>query len=204
MLQSLDNFDLNDAQMNKIEMYSLLMQKWNTRIQMTSTRDPKEFISRHVVDSLELARDLATSEGRMIDVGSGGGLPGIVLAIARPNVELTLIEPTKKKQAFLAAAKRELRLANLQSFAVRDEELLQNPDFVPFDFAVARAVWSLPLWLERAQALVRPGGTIFGMEGREVAELPPGAIRRQYGLDGDRMRAIIAWTRPAETKDGPS
>lgn len=201
MLQSLDNFTLNGEQMNMLEKYSLLMQKWNARIQMTATRDPKDFISRHVVDSLELARELQTKEGRMLDVGSGGGLPGIILAIALPCLELTLIEPTKKKQAFLAAAKRELSLANLQSFAIRDEELRRRPDFVPYDFAVARAVWSLPLWLERGKALVRSGGTVFGMEGREASELPGGATRRRYGLDGGRSRAIVTWIKPADSGD---
>lgn len=191
MLRSLEKFALSDEQMSKLEKYSLLMQKWNQRIQMTATRDVGEFVSRHVVDSLELASELSGENSTMIDVGSGGGLPGLVLAIAHPRMTFTLIEPIKKKHAFLAAAKRELGLQNIETFALRDEELLGSPTFKPFDFAVARAVWALEIWLERGQSLVRPGGVVFGMEGKEVIEIPPGATRRSYVLDGDRSRAII-------------
>ncbi len=177
--------------MNNLENYSSLMLRWNKRIQMTATRDLAEFVSRHVVDSLELALDLPEGEGTMVDVGSGGGLPGIVLAIARPDIQFTLIEPTQKKHAFLSTARRELVLGNLQTFAIRDEELLAQEAFAPFDYAVARAVWAVDIWLKRARALVRQGGLIFAMEGRDETELPEGSVRRRYELEGSRRRSII-------------
>jgi len=167
------------------------MLRWNQRIQMTATRDLAKFVSRHVVDSLELASDLP-SEGQLLDVGSGGGLPGIVLAIVRPNMQFTLIEPIQKKHAFLSTARRELQLQNLTTFPLRDEDLTKQEGFTLFDFAVARAVWSVEVWLERAHTLVRPGGTIFAMEGREESELPTGATRRRYELEGDRSRSIVS------------
>lgn len=193
-MQSLSKFRLNDAQMNSLDNYSSLILRWNKRIQMTATRDLDEFIGRHVVDSLELAADLPSGPARMVDVGSGGGLPGIVLAIARPDIEFTLIEPTQKKHAFLSTARRELALGNLRTFAIRDEELRAREDFEPFDYAVARAVWAVDTWLERGLSLVRPGGLIFAMEGRDESALPEGAIRRQYQLQGDRQRSIIRLT----------
>lgn len=158
---------------------------------MTATRDPEEFISRHVMDSLELASDLPLGPARMLDVGSGGGLPGIILSIVRPDIEFTLIEPTQKKHAFLSTARRELGLKNLQTQAVRDTELKARAEFETFDYAVARAVWDVNTWLQRAQDLVRPGGRIFAMEGREETELPEGCVRRTYQLEGGRERSIV-------------
>lgn len=190
---------LNSTQVNNLENYSSLILRWNKRIQMTATRDLDEFISRHVVDSLELAMDLPSNEARMLDVGSGGGLPGIVLAIARPDIQVTLIEPTQKKHAFLSTARRELGLSNVQTFAIRDEELLRRDDFRPYDYAVARAVWAVATWLDRGQALVRPGGQIFAMEGREESELPEGCFRRYYELEGGRQRSIIRRTLPEDS-----
>ena len=175
------------------------MLRWNQRIQMTATRDHEEFVSRHVVDSLELAADLPQGAARMLDVGSGGGLPGLVLAIVRPEIAFTLIEPTQKKHAFLSTARRELALSNLQTYAIRDEELRQRDDFQPFDYAVARAVWALDSWLQRARALVRPGGLIFAMEGRNESALPKGSLRRRYQLEGGRQRSIVQLTASGTT-----
>lgn len=189
-------FKLNDVQVNELEVYSSLMLRWNKRIQMTATRDLEEFVGRHVIDSLELAADLPAGPGRMLDVGSGGGLPGIVLAIARPEIEFTLIEPTQKKHAFLSTARRELSLGNLQTFAIRDEELLGREEFALYDYAVARAVWALDTWLDRGRALVRPGGIIFGMEGREETQLPEDCVRRRYQLSEQRQRSIVQLALP--------
>jgi 16S rRNA (guanine527-N7)-methyltransferase len=188
--------------MNNLERYSSLIMKWNKRIQMTATRDLEEFVSRHVVDSLELAQDLPSGEAKMLDVGSGGGLPGIVLAIARPDIEFTLIEPTQKKHAFLSTARRELVLDNVRTFAIRDEELMGREDFLPFDYAVARAVWAVDTWLTRALPLVREGGLIFAMEGRDESELPEGASRRRYKLEGDRRRSIVQLTKDTQHAEG--
>ncbi len=190
-MHSLDAFGLSSGQMNNLESYSSLILRWNKRIQMTATRELDEFVGRHVVDSLELAKDIPAGAGRMLDVGSGGGLPGIVLAIARPEMEFTLIEPTHKKHAFLRTARRELKLDNLQAHALRDEELVDQDGFEPFDYAVARAVWALDVWLDRAAVLVKPGGLVFAMEGRDEFELPSGATRQRYQLDDQRSRSIV-------------
>lgn len=133
----------------------------------------------------------------MIDVGSGGGLPGILLAIAHPTVDFLLIEPTHKKHAFLSTVRRELALANLTTKPIRDEQLLTSPGFEPFDAAVARAVWSVEEWLHRARSLVRPGGTIFAMEGLKRAELEGEYERHLYELEAGRTRSIVRVVNPA-------
>lgn len=180
---------------DKLQQYTRLMLRWNEKIQMTATRDEGEFVERHVIDSLELAKELGQDSARMVDVGSGGGLPGIVLAIVCPHIDFTLIEPTKKKHAFLSTARRELGLKNMKTLAVRDTELLKKADFQPFDYAVARAVWSLDIWFERAKELIRPGGTIFGLEAQKEFSIPEGSERRRYSLQ-DRERSIVSWTAP--------
>jgi 16S rRNA (guanine527-N7)-methyltransferase len=190
-MDRLATFGLSIEQVNSLENYSSLILRWNKRIQMTATRDLQEFVGRHIVDSLELSRELPPGRARMLDVGSGGGLPGIVLAIARPDIDFTLIEPTQKKHAFLRTARRELQLDNMKTLAVRDEEFREHDDFEFYDYAVARAVWALELWMERARLLVRPGGLIFGMEGREESELPEGARRHRYQLEAQRSRSIV-------------
>jgi 16S rRNA (guanine527-N7)-methyltransferase len=196
-----DLLGLNSEQMNKLETYSSITLRWNERIQLTATRDPHEFVDRHVIDALELARELPNHDERMIDVGSGGGLPGLVLAIARPALQLTLIEPTHKKHAFLKTARRELNLSNVQCFCLRDENLRASAEFEPYDRAVARAVWAVDEWLLRGQALLRPGGWLYALEGRERSELPAGASRREYELPGHRSRAIISWCLPSEESE---
>ena len=175
--------------------------RWNPKIQMTATRDLDEFVSRHVVDSLHLSElvgsDLRSSDlRRLIDVGSGGGLPGILLAIMHPQTEFLLIEPTHKKHAFLSTVRRELGLKNLRTLALRDEQLLEREDFEPFDGAVARAVWSVEEWLVRAPVLVRPGGTIYAMEGLREAEIVGEYQRHRYNLEAGRSRSIVVVKRP--------
>ncbi|MBL4636934.1 MAG: 16S rRNA (guanine(527)-N(7))-methyltransferase RsmG [Kofleriaceae bacterium] len=191
----MNNFGSYNHYGEALEKYTHLLLRWNSKIQMTATRNESEFVERHVLDSLELADELGEKTGTMIDVGSGGGLPGIVLAIVCPNIHFTLIEPTKKKHAFLSTARRELKLSNVRTLAVRDTELIQRDDFERFDFAIARAVWSMDIWFERAKELIVPGGTIFSLEATNELAMPEGSTRRRYRLQ-DRERSIVSWTAP--------
>jgi len=189
----MNNFGSYNHCNDTLEKYTHLLLRWNSKIQMTATKNESEFVARHVLDSLELANELKEKSGTMIDVGSGGGLPGIVLAIVCPNIHFTLIEPTKKKHAFLSTARRELALSNVRTLAVRDTELIERDDFERFDFAVARAVWSMDIWFERAKELIVPGGTIFSLEATNELAMPEGSTRRRYRLQ-DRERSIVSWT----------
>jgi 16S rRNA (guanine527-N7)-methyltransferase len=171
--------------------YVLLLNKWSASINLVGTAHPEDLVRYHLVDSLVLLPHLAGVK-RLVDVGSGGGLPGAVLAAARPDLEVTALEPVHKKHAFLSALRRELGLARFTPLAERDDTHLSRSGFTPYEAAVSRATWSVPVWLERGAKLVVAGGLVLGMEGKEHLPLPAGAVRHPYRL-GDRTRAIIVW-----------
>jgi len=191
MVNVLNKYSISDENIATLEAYVDLILRWNHKIQLTATKAVDDFVSRHVCDSLELAEQLAQDIHTMVDIGSGGGLPGVVLAIVRPDIDFLLIEPIQKKHAFLSTARRELGLLNLRTLAVRDEELVQQDSFSPFDAAVARAVWPVETWLERAPRLVRSGGHIYAMEGIKQTAISSDVGRHCYQLEGGRSRSIL-------------
>jgi 16S rRNA (guanine527-N7)-methyltransferase len=169
-----------------------LLMTWNQRINLTAARSAEQVVREHVADSVAVLAHVPADAARAIDVGSGGGFPGIVVGAARPDLDLTLLEPVHKKQAFLAAAIRELGLARCRARAMRVEDYLREAGAAgAADVAMSRATWAVSEWLERGRALVRPGGLVLGFEGREQADLPAGAQRHPVAR-GDRARAILA------------
>ena len=164
--------------------------RWNERINLTAVRDPEGIVERHFVDSLALLPYIPAGAASLVDVGSGPGFPGAVLALARPDLAVTLVESNHKKCAFLETLRRELPLPRTTVRSQRIEDVLAHPSFAPFDVAVSRATLDLPEWLALGSRLVRPGGLVFGMEGAEVRELPPSASRHPYPL-GSATRALI-------------
>jgi 16S rRNA (guanine527-N7)-methyltransferase len=170
--------------------YLILLTKWTaiTNLVATST-SPRDLVIHHLADCLALLSHLG-SASRLVDVGSGGGLPGVVLAIARPGIAVTALEPVHKKHAFLATVRRELALANFAPLPERDDDHLRRPDFRSYDIAVSRAVFAPTDWLTRGLRLVAPGGLVLAMEGRDRQALPADAVRHPYRL-ADRDRAII-------------
>ena len=183
-------FELSVEQLGSFSNYLVLLEKWNRRINLTGTRDERELVVHHVMDSLALVKHVPVSAVRLIDVGSGAGFPGVVVAVMRPALGVTCLEPNRKKHAFLATARRELGLRNLEPLPQRLEEHRGVAGFRPYDVAVSRATFAVPEWLERGSALVRPGGVVLAMEGLERRDLPAGATRHPYDL-GNRTRAII-------------
>jgi 16S rRNA (guanine527-N7)-methyltransferase len=176
--------------------YATLLLSWAPRINLTGAQDPESLADHHLADALFLVPHLPRG-ARVLDVGAGAGLPGLVLAILRADLRLTMLEPSAKRFAFLRAALRELRLPHAEARQQSAQVHVEDAGFQPYDVAVSRATWPLPEWLERGRALIRPGGLVLGLEGREPAELPSGATRRPYELAG-RSRAVILW------KPGPS
>jgi 16S rRNA (guanine527-N7)-methyltransferase len=177
--------ELSDSQAVKLLDLLALLSKWNQRVSLTATTDLDELIERHVLDSCAVLPHLSAEP--LVDVGAGGGFPGLVLAICRPALDITMLEPIRKKHAFLSTARRELELDNVEPRAERDEQHEGR-----YGQAISRATWAVPEWLSRGRRLVMPGGRILAMEGRQQHELPAGAQRHPYEL-GDRERAIIVY-----------
>lgn len=183
---------LDDREIGGLSAYLELLSRWNRAINLSGSREP-EALAGHVLDCLALVPHLPGSGRRLVDVGSGAGLPGAVLAVVCPALEVTALEPVHKKHAFLATVRRELALPNLHPLAQRVEAHRGAAGFAPYDIAVSRATFALPDWLEIGSSLVHAGGLVLAMEGSEQNELPPGASRHPYEIPGsDRRRAIIS------------
>lgn len=184
---------LDPGVLDGLAAYLELLSKWNARINLSGSREP-EALAGHVLDCLGVVPHVPADAKRLVDVGSGAGLPGAILAIARPGLAVTALEPVHKKHAFLAAVRRELGVNNLQAFAERVEVHREAAGFVGYDVAVSRATFAVPEWLVCGRTLVRAGGVVLAMEGSEQHALPAGATRHPYEIPGsDRRRAIIAW-----------
>lgn len=186
--------ELTDDAAAHFDKYLALLNRWSASVNLVGTRDPDEVARFHLADSLALLPHLGEAR-RVVDVGSGAGLPGAALAIARPDLEITALEPIHKKHAFLAAIRREIGLSGFTAIAERDEQHRAGVDFLPYDLAVSRATWAVPEWLSRGAQLVRPGGRVLAMEGRDLHDLPDGAARHPYRL-GDRTRAVVVLDLP--------
>jgi 16S rRNA (guanine527-N7)-methyltransferase len=171
--------------------YAELVLDWGRRINLTGARSAAALADEHLADALPLLAELPPGPFRFVDVGSGVGLPGIVLAVLRPDATGVLLEPSRKKHAFLAHAIRELGLGDrLSASAERLEAHLAAGGRAAYDVAISRAAWPAAEWLDLGLALVHPGGSVIGVEGAEPGDLPPGSERQPYVIAG-RRRAVV-------------
>ena len=153
--------DLDERARGKLIAYLLLLQRWNRAYNLTAVRDPLEMIHRHVLDSLAVMPYLRGE--RCLDVGSGAGLPGLVLAVARPELSWALLDSNGKKCRFLRQAQVELDLDNVRVERSRVE------DFYPgarFSTIISRALSNLAAFVAGAGHLLIPGGRMLAMKGR--------------------------------------
>lgn len=166
---------LSDTAVDKLLAYQALMIKWNRTYNLTAIRDPEEMLVHHLLDSLVVAPLLPHGPLRLADVGSGGGLPGIPLAIARPEIQVTLIETSSKKSAFQQQVKIELGLSNVSVYSGRVEDY---KDKGSFDAVISRAFAELKDFVIWSGDLAKPEGRLYAMKGiypeAEVAALPTG------------------------------
>lgn len=175
---------VDDAQRHKVARYVDLFLAWNQRINLSAARS-REAVEGHVVDSLHVVPHLAGATS-VLDVGAGGGLPGVLVAICLPSTRVISLEPVNKKHAFLRTAARELGLENYDPLCARLEE------HAPRDYhaAVSRATWDLREWLDVGATCVRAGGWVVGMEAVDQVVLRSDEERFAYPA-GDRKRAIV-------------
>ena len=155
----------------KLSVYLALLDKWNRVYNLTAVRETERMVSHHLLDSLAIVPYVEA--GRVLDVGSGGGLPGIPLAIARPDLQITLIDSVAKKTAFLLQAKAELGLENVSVVTGRVET---HQDAAGFDTITSRAFSDLKEFVTLTRHLLAPGGRWLAMKGlyphEEIAALP--------------------------------
>lgn len=188
--------------------YLALLVRWRRRKRIAGPADPVELAVEAVIDAARVA-PLVPSTGRLFDVGSGAGFPGLPLALLDPARHLTLIEPKATRAALLRLAVATLGLeacVRAEPFE-RVAERIRCGEEPPADAAVARAFLPPDAWLAAGRTLVRPGGTILVLAGadwpgpRDAAGLVP-AGRLEYALHGRRLRRAWAFRRPEdETPD---
>ena len=166
---------LSDAQIQHLLGYAALIQKWNKVYNLTALRDPADMLTHHLLDSLTavapLRRHTQGQAVRLLDVGSGGGLPGVVLAICMPELSVSCVDTVAKKAAFVQQVAVSLKLPNLRGLHARVESLAD-----PYQVICSRAFASLPDFVTWSRAALAEGGVWMAMKGKhprgEIDALP--------------------------------
>lgn len=146
----------------QLEAYAALLRKWNPTINLVAPATLPNLEARHIADSLQLTRTAGDAAGDWLDIGSGGGLPGIVIAVSRPDLSMSLLESDKRKCSFLRSAARELGLENVKIINDRIEQAAPQAT----NNVSARALAPLPLLLSYVSRHLAPDGTAWLMKGR--------------------------------------
>ena len=199
--------ELGESAQQQLLAYMSLIQRWTRVYNLTAVRDPQHMLTHHLLDSLSalspLMRHTQGRSTRLLDVGSGGGLPGVVLAICRPEVQVTCVDTVGKKAAFIQQVAASLRLPNLRGLHARVESVQEG-----YDVICSRAFASLRDFAQWSQNALSPQGVWMAMKGKrpddEIADLPaqvqvfhvePLAVP---GLEADRC---MVWMRHAAASE---
>ena len=165
--------ELSDPQIGHLLDYQKLIAKWNKVYNLTAVRDPAEMMTYHLLDSLAVIAPLRRhiTQGNLLDVGTGAGLPGAVIAICCPTINVTCVDTVAKKATFIKQVALELKLPNLAGLHARVESIVQ-----PFDVICSRAFASLPDFTNWSSRALAPSGMWMAMKGKhpteELAALP--------------------------------
>jgi len=189
--------DLDAAQVDKLLDYLALLNKWNSVYNLTSVRDPMQMVTLHVLDTLAAVPAFAGAKN-VLDVGAGGGLPGMVLAISRPDMKVAMIDTVHKKTAFLNQVKAELELSNVTVYTKQVQQLEVK---TKFDVITSRAFADLSDFVNWSGHLLQEGGQFIALKGtapeEERERLPaPWAVQKLAplvvpGLDAERHLVFI-------------
>ena len=205
------SLNMAEPQQRQLLSYMALIQKWNKVYNLTALRQAQEILTHHLLDSLSavspLLGHIAKTKGdanagiELLDVGSGGGLPGVVIAICCPNIRVTCVDTVSKKAAFVQQVAASLRLSNLRGVHARVESLTG-----PYDVVCSRAFAALPDFVGWSAAALSDGGVWMAMKGKlpeaEIADLPSFAEvfhveqLQVPGLEADRC---MVWMKKPTT-----
>jgi len=185
---------LDEGQVGALAAYLEMLARWNRIYNLTSVREPAQMVTRHLLDSLAVLPHLHGN--RLLDVGTGAGLPGLVLAVARPELDCVLLDSSRKKTRFCVQAAAELGLARVQVVHSRLEDYRPA---MPFSTVIARAFSQTTDWLREALRMIAPAGRILLMKGagwrasqvaavRECAKVTPLSVP---GLDAGRHLLVL-------------
>ena len=187
----------------KLEAYIALLAKWNATFNLTAIREPERMVTHHVLDALAVLPHLPDADSRprlrLLDVGSGGGVPAIPLAIARPQWHIVALDSNHKKGAFLQQAVNEIPLPNAEAVVARVEDYVPS---APFDIVISRAFSDLETFVASSARHLAPQGLLVAMKGvfpdEEIALLPS-TVRvvatpalAVPGLDAERHLIVMA------------
>ena len=196
--------ELADAQVGQLLDYQEMIGKWTKVYNLTAVRDPAEMLTHHLLDSLAAIAPLrrylqkaGLQVASLLDVGSGAGLPGVVIAICCPTISVTCVDTVAKKAAFIKQAGLTLRLPNLTGLHARVESIAQ-----PFDVVCSRAFASLVDFTQWSMAALAPSGVWMALKGKhpadELAQLPPQFEVfhvEQLQVPGLAAQRCIVWIR---------
>ena len=196
---------LAPEQAERLLAYRDMIAKWNKVYNLTSLREPAQMLSHHIIDSLVAApplirhlKEAGLEHTRLLDVGSGGGLPGVVLASILPQLDVSCVDTVGKKAAFVQQAANELALKNLRGVHARVEEM----QAAPFDVITSRAFASLLDFVQLTRMHLKPSGVWMALKGKrpddEIAALPTDIDVfhvEQLAVPGLDAERCIVWMR---------
>ncbi|RZL89740.1 MAG: 16S rRNA (guanine(527)-N(7))-methyltransferase RsmG [Variovorax sp.] len=194
---------LSDRQSERLLAYGDLILKWNKVYNLTALRDPSTVLTHHLLDSLSVVAPLSrkwSGRAKLLDVGAGAGLPGVVIAILRDDIQVTCLDAVAKKAAFVQQVAAELSLPNLRGLHARVESLAGS-----YELISSRAFASLSDFFGGSMQLLAPDGFWMAMKGKvpsdEMADLPPGVevfhVEQLTVPDLDAERCIVWARKPA-------
>lgn len=190
--------ELDEQAQQRIVAYLSMLERWNRVYNLTAIRDTNRMVAQHILDSLVVLAHFPDNVNRVLDVGSGGGLPGVPIAIARPDLQVLLLDSNHKKTTFLRQAAIELGLDNVTVETQRVETFVPS---VLFDVVISRAFADLPEFARLSGHLIAPGGCLIAMKGvyphEELTQLPPAFTAAEIvplkvpGLDAERHLVVM-------------
>ncbi|WP_022668654.1 16S rRNA (guanine(527)-N(7))-methyltransferase RsmG [Desulfospira joergensenii] len=203
------NLDLTDHQISLISAHARELTLWNKKINLTAITGPLDMAEKHFIDALAIYRFLGPGK-RILDMGTGGGFPGIPLKILCPALEFSLVDASRKKINFLRHTIRTLGLEKIQALHSRAEDLHHDPEHAgKYDMVISRGFAHLEKFVGLARPFLRPGGIIYAMKGSQALdEITPDLENRfiirtdAYRLPLQQSERVLVRLGPKDLPDG--